>query len=59
MSREMVDEWIDGRYVTYKELRAQDKKANLGLGRKVVSVDTGASLVRDSARANTSLWYWF
>lgn len=29
------------------------------VGRKVVSVDTGASLVRDSARANTSLWYWF
>ena len=29
------------------------------VGRKVVIVDTGASLVRDSARGNTSLLYWF
>ena len=29
------------------------------VGRKVVSVDTGVSSVRDSAQANTSLLYWF
>ena len=29
------------------------------VGRKVVSVDAGASLVRGSARASTSLLYWF